>query len=221
MAWARSLDLYLNVAAPVGAQLVRSAGSLAALERPSWIAGDKFNLRLNLRQPAPGGTGSVAVELEEGDVIAVAGVKSGGTTILFLADDFENISGETEDPVYEGELNLNTSQLVSALGNDLSMLTVVDVEIRNADNTERRTLRFNVTILKQVYAGDAPAPTAIPDYPPAASLVLKSTDGLHTRVAMPAATTDPGEVGQFAANGDELALYVAGTGWVFFTGHQK
>lgn len=47
------------------------------------------------------------------------------------------------------------------------------------------------------------------------------TSGLVTRVSFPANTAASGAVGQFAINGDELAVYVTSIGWVFFTGFTK
>lgn len=44
--------------------------------------------------------------------------------------------------------------------------------------------------------------------------------GFTNRVAMPAATADDGALGQYAADGEKLAVYVAGIGWVFFNGFQ-
>jgi hypothetical protein len=45
--------------------------------------------------------------------------------------------------------------------------------------------------------------------------------GLTTLVTFPAATADAGAAGEYATSADELAIYVAGTGWVFFQGYQK
>src|SRR5690606_24323682 len=47
--------------------------------------------------------------------------------------------------------------------------------------------------------------------------------GLNTKVTMPTATADAGSSQQFAIDGStgELAIYVSGTGWVFFGGYQK
>lgn len=44
--------------------------------------------------------------------------------------------------------------------------------------------------------------------------------GLTTSVAMPTATGDAGADGEYAIDGDQFAVYVAGTGWVFFDGYQ-
>lgn len=55
----------------------------------------------------------------------------------------------------------------------------------------------------------------------AEAVLAEFTSGLVTRVAYPANTAAPGAVGQFAINGDELAIYVAGVGWMFFTGFTK
>lgn len=58
------------------------------------------------------------------------------------------------------------------------------------------------------------------------SLQMSSAAGLpatalRNKVPMPAATTDQGNPGDYAVNGDEMAVYVEGTGWVFQTVYQK
>lgn len=58
------------------------------------------------------------------------------------------------------------------------------------------------------------------------SLSMSSAAGLpatalRTKVAMPAATTDQGNAGDYAIDGDKLAIYLVGTGWIFFTGFQQ
>lgn len=47
-----------------------------------------------------------------------------------------------------------------------------------------------------------------------------SATALGYKVAMPATTADAGAVGQYAVDGDKLAVYVASIGWLFFTGFQ-
>lgn len=47
------------------------------------------------------------------------------------------------------------------------------------------------------------------------------TSALKTRVAMPANTAASGAVGEYAVDGGQLAIYVSGTGWVFYTGFTK
>ena len=44
--------------------------------------------------------------------------------------------------------------------------------------------------------------------------------GLTTLVAMPDDTGDPGAEGEYAVDEDRLAIYVPGTGWMFFQGFQ-
>lgn len=51
----------------------------------------------------------------------------------------------------------------------------------------------------------------------AATLAMIAAMGLYNRVAMPTTSGDPGAVGDFAVNGDELAIYVTATGWRFLT----
>jgi hypothetical protein len=40
------------------------------------------------------------------------------------------------------------------------------------------------------------------------------------KVAMPTATADLGNPGEYAVDAEKMALYVNGTGWVFFPGYQ-
>jgi hypothetical protein len=174
MSWARSQDLYLAITAPVGQQLVRGAGNLSPVERPIFIFGDKFPVRLLLIQAGDNGVGSTPVLLDPTDIINLAGsIDTSADTILFLATGFTNVGDDT-NPVYQAVLDLNTEELLAALGNDDSLLVNVDVEIKNAANTQRRTLRFQASILQQVFEGDEPPPVSIPDYPDAASIALKA-----------------------------------------------
>lgn len=54
----------------------------------------------------------------------------------------------------------------------------------------------------------------IDDVPPGGS-------GLNTKVTMPTATSDSGAAGEYAVDANQLAIYVAATGWMFFQGFQK
>lgn len=56
---------------------------------------------------------------------------------------------------------------------------------------------------------------------PTTSASTVPSTGLRTKVAMPTASTDSGEVGHYAVDGDQLAIYIADLGWMFFTGFQK
>lgn len=58
---------------------------------------------------------------------------------------------------------------------------------------------------------------------PATPLVIGT---LRNRVPMPAASTDQGNIGDYAVEGDTLAIYVAdlglgSPGWIFWTGFQR
>lgn len=41
------------------------------------------------------------------------------------------------------------------------------------------------------------------------------------KVTMPTVTGDAGNAGEYASDANGMALYVAGTGWLFFDGYQK
>ncbi len=81
-----------------------------------------------------------------------------------------------------------------------------------------------VTAMTRSQEGTAAREIGVGDSFTATITVKAFTDieaALLNLVSFPATTATPGTAGDYSANADELALYVAGTGFVFFTGFQK
>ena len=145
---------------------------------PVWMQGDECSLRCYFRTPGAPGAASVSVELTEGFSMIVSGVlKDSPGDPLFLVSSWTK-QGST-DVYYQGTINLNTVPLAAAFeaNTDLDQLNVsVDIEVRNAGDTQRITYRADIAIARQAYSGEAD-PEAI-DYPAA---ILVAPDGSRWR----------------------------------------
>jgi hypothetical protein len=53
----------------------------------------------------------------------------------------------------------------------------VDIEVQNADNSERSTFQFTATVKKQAYAGESNPVPGAPLYPAPNQIMLKHADG--------------------------------------------
>ena len=81
-----------------------------------------------------------------------------------------------------GTLNLNTSEIETAMvginyGGSIDLY--IDIEVRDAGNTERLTYRATAKLYKQIYAGET-APSIV-TLPPA---ILTSPDGSYWQLGV-------------------------------------
>lgn len=110
-----------------------------------------------------------------------------------------------------GNLALTTAELKAWLeGWAPRGQATLQLQIRRTDATGHRTtyVLMPVTVSKSVLNSATTAASGI------------AVGGLDERVEMPATTAADGKLGQFAVDEEKLAIYVPGTGWVYFTGYQ-
>ena len=182
MSFTRTYDLYINLAAGTSGPLLASTASLSASAKPTWNQNDTFLLRLWFLTPAATtNTAPTLTALDDGAVIVLGArpatdLEDGG--LLFSATDFTE-GGTADAPFYSAELNLNTAALATALTGQKSLAVQVDLQIQNADNTERLTVpQFAATILRDVIRGDEGVPVSgDPVYPVPAAIELVSHKG--------------------------------------------
>lgn len=125
---------------------------------------------------------------------------------------FSIASADTIVSTYRtGTLSLTTAELKAWLGGHARRgFGRLQLQIRRTDATGYRT----TYVLMPVVVSESVLNSAV--------TVASSSEagGLLNRVSMPATTASSGSLGQFAVNDEKLAIYVAGTGWVFFNGFQ-
>lgn len=178
MTWTRQMNLYLNVDAvgSAGSPLldVQADAVSPASTGPQFIRGDKFALNIYFRQFSSGAW--TGVELGATDAIAFVGKLADELDdgdALFSAVSFSKVGSGTS-AYYTATLDLNTSELATALATATSIEIVVDCEVQNADNSERATLQFDATVAEQGYVGTEGVPTeGDPAYPVPANIVTK------------------------------------------------
>ncbi len=181
--WDRTLDITINTSSLRGSPLVRNPSDATPVEVIEIIARDTFPLRLLFVQ-STGNLGSSlqGVRIEEGATI-VLGAKAlnnlGGESLLFFAEDFIEGGDEETGFHYTSILNTNTetvATLINALsGNNRSIQIIVDIEIRNIDNSERTTLQFLGLLKADALRGTEGVPSdSDPPYPAPSSLALLS-----------------------------------------------
>jgi hypothetical protein len=172
-------DIYLD-RSKVGGQLCVLAGTSSSLLSATlqMISGDKLRLRLHFRAVAGYGAISTSLTLDSGDVVVLAGKLAsnpGASNALFVCDSFALVAGT--DNYYEGVLDLNTTELTTALTSATFVDCVVDVEIQNAGNTERVTYRLSARVNKQAYAGTEGTTPGDLLYPSPSALAVKAPAG--------------------------------------------
>ncbi|BET67199.1 hypothetical protein ASA1KI_21170 [Opitutales bacterium ASA1] len=175
MAFERAIDLYLNTRLTPGQVLLRAKNDPTAASPPLWISGDTLKCRLWFLTPATTTGVAPAVEsVPAGSVIRFAGkVDPDDEDLLFLVETFAE-TGEDAGLHYLGTLDLNTTEIEAALAGATDRLEILcDVEVRNADNSERITFQFPAVLTQQAYSGDESSPTpATPAYPAAGDIAL-------------------------------------------------
>jgi hypothetical protein len=166
------INLFLDYAKPGGLEpLLASFKSRPVYTRPAVMAGDVCKLRLYFRiVGATAESDSTEETLPAGSTIVVAAKPASNlaaTSLLFCASTFTEVSGISGAKCYEGEINLSTAEIVSAmalLAPTADRITArVDIEVRNAGNTSRVTYQTSVDIFRQVYSGEtAPSTVTLP-----------------------------------------------------------
>lgn len=135
--------------------------------------GDTFTARLRFVDNA-----TTPQALPENTVLALAGAPDDenlSADLVVFCDEFTKVTAEA-DVYYEGLLDLNTDELnaiFAATGAPDEVPLDIDVELQNADNSRRLTLRFQVVAVRQKYSGQAEPTPATPPYPTPSSLVTK------------------------------------------------
>lgn len=163
---AREISLYIDGAKHGGVDaLLDGTASTPPSIRPAFMAGDKCNLKLFFRARAADFGVSTGYDLAAGSAIVVAAKTKTGTDLLLSVTSFSGTgSGDTQ--AYQSTLDLNTVPIATAttgLANDAYVDIYLDIEVRNAGDTERLTYRVAARLYKQVYSGEAaPASVALP-----------------------------------------------------------
>jgi hypothetical protein len=169
----RVISLYLDITKPGGVQPLLSGKSSTEISAtPSFILGDKFTLALYFRNPSAGiTTASTPIEISGAIALgAKATADLDATEFLFSASGFAE-TGADDDLRYEAALDLNTKELIAAMGTDDTLDVTVDIEVQDAGNTERLTFQFAAQIRRQALIGTEAGPTSAP------SLFEYYTDG--------------------------------------------
>ncbi len=172
------LNLYLDINSPgANSNLLNGTSNVLVSNRPNWVSGDKFYLRLWFRTKGTLGGTSTSYTLQAGSALVAAGKSDlTATDVLFSATGFVEQTSGTE-VYYEAILDLNTTQLATALTSVGSVSVYLDVEVQNSDNSRRLTWRNTITVTKQAYSGTEVATDGNPPYPSAASLALNTPAG--------------------------------------------
>lgn len=184
----RTISLYVDGAKYGGLDaLLDGKTSAPPSYSPTFMAGDVCTLDVYFRARATDNGVSTAYDLAAGATLVVVGRKSTGD-ILFSASSFTATGSGSDDSKMTGTLSLATTEIETALtsveyGSYISIY--VDIELRNAGNTERITYRFEAKLYKQVYSGEvSPSDVVLP------AALLESPSGYRYQLAV----TDDGQL---------------------------
>lgn len=183
MSFSRVINLYLNLDANAGNPLVSGLSNKEVRATPQFIQGDTALVRIWPRTETGSATSPLeTARLATGTNPVLAGKSSAAlsaATLLFSAltwTEYNTLAEDAGDWYYEAELNLNTTELDAAItalsGTATSLAVKCDIELQNADNTQRLTFQFDGSVLRQVYDGEADPTPGTPSYPLPATLLL-------------------------------------------------
>jgi hypothetical protein len=228
MEMTRSLNLYINATAAGGYNAAMDGASSSVLSSPiQMVHKDKFQIRLYFRSFAVGiGVAHTAVTFPAGATVVLAGKKTGelktGDT-LFMVSSWTLTSPEGADAYYLGTVNLNTTELNAAMEAETAdaMECSIDIEVRDAGNTERLTFRVLAQVNRQVYDGEGnPTTTAfsgIEDVEVAASQVtvdltdfeLAAAPKVYPAVVKPSGSDDNIFVAGMTVTAEEIVFFLS------------
>lgn len=182
MTWNRALNIYINLNS-VGLDnplLKRASDAISQMSTaPVLIQGDVLPVVLHLMTDTDG---EFAHERLAGSVLILAAKSTAAGSVLFSISDFSEVELDDGDYGYQGTLDLTGSALASALTGTTLPVTC-DLEIQNADNTQRTTFQFGITIKKQYYAGTEADPTVGDPLYPLPSAIVTRNAGTHAMTA--------------------------------------
>jgi hypothetical protein len=178
-------NLYLDLAKSGGPNplLTGLAAARTLSAAPSFVHGDALTLRLHLCNKGTAlNSDATPVPLLEGETLILAAKNPADLhgASLFSATEWTPGPDDSGDPeYYEASLNLNTTQLNTFFTSRTTPLrTLCDIEIQNADNSNRLTWQFTITIQPQRYTGIEGVPVdGDPPYPAPGALELIARKG--------------------------------------------
>lgn len=189
MSWDRRLDLHIDVDATTQRRLLTSESEPSILNQPpELVSGDKIKVRCYFWRR--GGTAGSVDSIDPGatSTFRLSGRPQGipsGSPVLFLATAFSEVG----TGIWETTLDLNTQEMRNHIAATPagSKLITVEIEIRDAGDTTRRSLQFEARAMPQVW-DNQDAPTALPS--PAAWLIGNTAPVIAARVAFSGAEED-------------------------------
>jgi hypothetical protein len=153
----REIAIYIDGSRSGGLDAVLDGKLSTARSYPhALMAGDKCPLKLFFRARDPQNGASTALELAAGSTMVVAGRTTAGV-ILFASSSFA-AAGTGDDAHMLGSIDLATAEIETALtavNFGASIDIYIDIEVRDAGNTERLTFRAAAKLYKQVYDGSS------------------------------------------------------------------
>lgn len=171
MSFNRTIALYIRKAAGAENPLVTSLVDQTQPNAPQFVGRNKFTLRIYFcDEPASNGQPFTSSQVNVGDAIAVAGRPQNNfneAALLFFATEFAEVEGDDDNYYYEAALDLNTAQIQADLGSgSTSIKATMDVQVQNADNSQRLTFQFGIIINPPAYRGTEGVPVeGDPVYP--------------------------------------------------------
>lgn len=173
-----TLDLYINTSSPARRALCQDFDSLSAPSTPEFVIRDTVRLRLHFMTVASGSRTGTTLDLG-GSVTINFGAKPASnfataTSYLFYTSSFTRDATDVDDVVYEADLDLNTTEFVTAIGSSESVGIKIEIEVD--DGTALQTVaQADVLGINDVIDGTSSSPTgSTPAYPaaPAADSLL-------------------------------------------------
>jgi hypothetical protein len=166
-------DLFIDIDAPGGAACLLDGKSSNGLQNsPTYIQADCFPLHLYFRARNGAGTPSDNIDLATLNILLGAMVAPADASEIFSANSFVSGVDADGDTYYAAALNLDTTELATALSGKKSITATVTLEIENPDNSARLSYQFQVTIQATTSGATSPTP-ATPAYPAPSLLVTK------------------------------------------------
>lgn len=178
--WSRSVDLWYDVDATDNPLMRVEASSISLGAPPIFVQGDHLPLRIFLRRRTASGLQPVSIPSGYSMVFAAKAYEV-SSNILFSAIGFVP-DGDGDSLCYVADLDLNTSELSSALVNRGELRVRCDLEIQNPGNTRRITYQHDAIVRRQVYAGEGPPSSGGPQYPAPDQIALQAPTGGNYRI---------------------------------------